>query len=61
MSLLQTLAVNYAVLGQADEGKRFFAMNLGLLMPVLQKQNLDPNLCQGALEGLLDRLSGAAP
>jgi hypothetical protein len=61
LNLLQTLAGDYTVLGQADEGKRFFAMNLGLLMPVLQKQNLDPNVCQEALEALLNRLTGVPP
>ena len=44
-TLLQTLAVDYAVVGQKDAGKRFFALNLSQLMPSLQSHNVDPNAC----------------
>ena len=61
MELLQTVAVDYAVLGQEEDGKRFFALNLTLLMPTLQRQKVDPNVCLDALEGLLDRVPVAGP
>lgn len=57
LNLLQTLAVDYAVLGQREEGKRFFALNLNLFMPSLQEQNVDPNACQENLESLVDSLA----
>ena len=56
MDLLQTLAVDFAVVGQKDAGKRFFALNLSQLMPSLQSHNVDPNACLDALEALVDRV-----
>jgi hypothetical protein len=56
MVLLQTVAVNYAAVGQKDEGLRFFASNLSQLMPALQSHNIDPNACLDALENLVDRV-----
>jgi hypothetical protein len=61
MDLLQTLAVDYAVVGQKDEGKRFFALNLSQLMPSLQSHNVDPNACLEALQDLVDSLPVAGP
>jgi molybdopterin-guanine dinucleotide biosynthesis protein A len=61
MDLLQTLAVDYAVVGQKDEGKRFFALNLDQFIPSLQKRQVDPNSCLESLEGLLDRVPAAGP
>jgi hypothetical protein len=61
MDLLQTVAVDYAVLGQKDAGKRFFALNLNQLMPSLQSHNVDPNTCLDALQSLVDRLPTAGP
>ena len=61
MSLLQTVAVDYAVVGQKDVGKRFFALNLDQLMPDLQGHKVDPNACLDDLQGLLDRVPVAAP
>jgi hypothetical protein len=61
IDLLQTVAVDYAVVGQKDAGKRFFALNLSQLMPSLQSQNVDPNACLDALETLVDRLPVAGP
>ena len=61
MDLLQTVAVNYAVVGQKDAGKRFFALNLTQLMPSLQTHNVDPNACLDALENLVDSLPVAGP
>jgi hypothetical protein len=56
MDLLQTVAVDYAVVGQKDAGKRFFALNLSQLMPSLENHNVDPNACLDALENLVDRV-----
>ena len=61
VELLQTLAVDYAVVGQKDEGKRFFALNLSQLMPSLQNNNVDPNACLEGLESLVDRVPVAGP
>jgi hypothetical protein len=56
LQLLQTIAAGYAELGQREEGKRLFAMNLPLLLPELQKKGVDPNACLEDAEGLLNRL-----
>jgi hypothetical protein len=61
IDLLQTVAVDFAVVGQKDAGKRFFALNLSQLMPGLQSHNVDPNACLDALEALVDRLPAAGP
>jgi hypothetical protein len=61
MDLLQTLAVDYAAVGQKEVGKRFFALNLNQLMPSLQSHNVDPNTCLDALENLVDRVQVAGP
>ena len=61
MQLLQSVAVDFAVVGQKDAGKRFFALNLSPLMPGLQSRNLDPNVCIDALETLVDRVREANP
>jgi hypothetical protein len=56
LELLQTIAATYAVLGEKDQGKRFFAMNLNPFLPNLKQRGVDPNACIEALENLLDRL-----
>jgi hypothetical protein len=61
LGLLQTLAAQFAQLGQKDEGKRFFAMNLNPLLPNLQQRGIDPNLCLDELQNLMDRLPGVQP
>ncbi|MBZ5669730.1 MAG: hypothetical protein LAO04_08375 [Acidobacteriia bacterium] len=61
LDLLQTLAVEYAVLGQQDQGKRFFVLNLSLFTPSLRKQDVDPNACLESLEDLVDRVPGVEP
>ena len=58
LGLLQTLAVDYAALGQQDLGKRFFALNLSQFTPSLRKQNVDPNVCLESLETLVERMPG---
>jgi len=57
MALLQTLAVDYAELGEGDAGKQFFALNMGQFVPTLQNQNLDPNACLDGLDDLVDQVS----
>lgn len=61
LGLLQTLAIAFAQLGQKDEGKRFFAMNLNPLLPDLRRRGVDPNACLEDLESLLDRLPAVQP
>jgi hypothetical protein len=61
LALLQTLAAQFAQVGQKDEGKRFFAMNLNPLLLNLQQRGIDPNLCLEELQNLMDRLPGAPP
>jgi hypothetical protein len=56
LGLLQTLAAQFGQLGQKDEGKRFFAMNLNPFLLNLQRRGIDPNLCLDDLENLMDRL-----
>ncbi len=57
LRLLQTVAASYAQLGQREEGKRLFAMDLPSLLPDLQKRGVDPNSCLEDAEGLFDRLA----
>ncbi len=59
MDLLQTIAVDYAVVGQKDMGKQFFAQNLIQLVPGLQSRNVDPNACLETLQSLVDRVPAA--
>jgi hypothetical protein len=59
IQLLQTLALNYATLGQRDEGKRFFAMGLPELLPTFKKKGVDPNACMDDVESLMERMAGA--
>jgi hypothetical protein len=61
LGLLQTLAVDYTALDQPDQGKRFFALNLGQFTPSLRQQGVDPNACLESLESLLDRVPGVGP
>ena len=61
MSLLQTLAIDYAVTGQKDEGKRFFALNMTQFVAGMQRNNVDPNACLEGLQNLVDGVTPAAP
>ena len=61
LQLLQTLATDYARMGQRDLGKRFFATHLMVFLPKLQNAGVDPNACIEDLDNLLDRLSGGVP
>ncbi len=57
MRLLQTLSLEYAVLGQREQAKRFFAMNLPPLVPELGKVGVDPNACIEDVEILVDKVA----
>ncbi len=61
LELLQTLAADYALLGQKDEGQRFFAMNLNPFVPRLKTQGVDPNACLDDMANLLERLAPPTP
>lgn len=61
MEELQTIAVDYAVIGQKEVGERFFALNLNQLIPSLESNNVDPNVCLEDIENLMDRLPVAGP
>ena len=61
LGLLQTLAINYAMLGQQEEGERFFAMNLNVFLPELKTRGIDPNACIDDLDTLLTRIPSIAP
>jgi hypothetical protein len=58
LGLLQTLAAQFAELGQKEEGKRFFATNFNRFLPNLHERGIDPNVCLDDLENLMDRLPG---
>lgn len=60
LQLLQTLAVRYARLGDKEQGKRFFAMNLPAIVSEVQKRGVDPNACLEDVEALLDRMASPA-
>jgi hypothetical protein len=61
LALLQTLAAQFAQLGQKDEGKRFFAMNFNPFLLNLQQRGIDPNLCLDDVQSLMDRLPSVQP
>lgn len=61
LQLLQTLAADYALLGQRDQGSRFFAMNLTQFLPALQRKGVDPNACIEDVAALVDRLASSVP
>ncbi len=57
LGLLQTLAVQYAVLGQPDRAKIFFAQNLARFLPQMKQQGFDGNGCRDDLNSMVDRLA----
>jgi hypothetical protein len=59
LDLLQTVAVDYAVVGQKEAGVRFFALNLSQLMPHLEINKVDPNACLDDLTNLINRVPEA--
>ena len=61
LQLLQTIAAHYAILGEQDQARRSFAMNLNDLMPALKQRGVDPNACIEGLESLMSKLPSAAP
>lgn len=61
LSLLQTLAAQYAVLGQPDRAKIFFAQNLARFLPGMKQQGFDGTACRDDLNTLVDRLASPQP
>jgi hypothetical protein len=61
LGLLQTLAAQFAQLGQKDEGRRFFAMNFNPFLLNLQQRGVDPNICLDELDNLMNRLPSVQP
>lgn len=59
LGLLQTLAAQYAVLGQPDRAKGFFAQNLDRFLPQLKQQGFDAGACKEDLDNLVDRLASS--
>jgi hypothetical protein len=57
LGLLQTLAAQYAVLGQPDRAKTFFAQNLARFLSQMKQQGFDGTACRDDLNGLVDRLA----
>jgi len=57
LGLLQTLAAQYAVLGQPDRAKKFFAQNLARFLPQMKQQGFDGAACIDDLNSLVDRLA----
>lgn len=57
LGLLQTLAAQYAVLGQSDRAKIFFAQNLARFLPQMKRQGFDGAACRDDLNSLVDRLA----
>ncbi len=57
LGLLQTLAAQYAVLGQPDRAKIFFAQNLARFLPQMKQQGFDGNGCRDDLNSMVDRLA----
>lgn len=57
LGLLQTLAVQYAVLGQPERAKRFFGQNLERFIPQMKQQGFDSGSCTEDLDSLVDNLA----
>ncbi|HZT68327.1 MAG TPA: hypothetical protein VFC10_01080 [Terriglobia bacterium] len=57
LGLLQTLAAQYAVLGQPDRAKAFFEQNLARFLPQMKEQGFDATDCRDDMNSLVDRLA----
>lgn len=57
LGLLQTLAAQYAVLGQPNRAKNFFAENLARFLPQMKQQGFDATSCKEDLDSLVNRLA----
>lgn len=57
LGLLQTLAAQYAVLGQPDRAKIFFGQNLARFLPQMDQQGFDGAACRDDVTSLVDRLA----
>lgn len=61
LGLLQTIAAQYAMLGQPDRAKKFIGENLAHFFHEMQQQGFDPATCKEGLNSLVDRLFNQPP
>ena len=61
LGLLQTLAAQYAVLGQPDRAKIFFGQNLARFLPQMKQQGFDGAACRDDVNSLVNRLANQRP
>ncbi len=57
LHLLQTLATNYAEIGQPDTGRQFFEQNLPLFSDTLRTYGVDQRACQADLAELVQSVA----
>ncbi len=61
LRLLQTLATDYAAVGQASTGEQFFQANLPLFSSQLQSNGVDPQTCAQNLAKLVTSIFPPSP
>ncbi len=61
LALLETVSLNYAILGRQREGEAFFASNLIGFLSQLGPEGADPNVCQARFENLVEQVAAAVP
>lgn len=61
LQLLQSIAAQHAALGEREVGRRFFAMNLNVLLPAMREKGVDLNACLEDATGLLARIPSVVP
>ena len=59
LQLLETVALDYALLGQREESERFLSTNLTPFLPQLKVQGVDPKACAASLESLPEGVAGS--
>ena len=59
LQLLETVALDYALLGRRGESERFLSTNLTPFLPELKVQGVDPKACVASLESLADGVAGS--
>ncbi len=61
LALLETVGLDYAVLGRQGEGEAFFASNLIGFLSQLGSEGADPNVCQARFENLAEEVAAGVP
>ena len=59
LQLLETVALDYALLGRREESERFLSTNLTPFLPQLKAQGVDPNACVASLESVAEGVAGS--